>query len=124
MCIFTKKFQIENKFLLFYNRECRGFGFVTFETDREAAHAIEDHNKTEFDGKQITVELSKRNKAHKPTPGAYLGPTSATSRGKRGYSPPSSHRRKYRSRSRSRSRSYRNSHHRSSRNYSRSRSRS
>jgi hypothetical protein len=70
--------------------------------------AIESLNKTEFEGRQITLEISKRNKPHKPTPGAYLGPNSSKNRtsSRRSYSP-ERRGRHYRSKSRSRSRSFR-----------------
>ncbi len=61
-------------------------------------------NKTEIDGRHISVEVSKRNRPHKPTPGVYLGPSNGTSDRRRRYSPKRYNRR---SRSRSRSRDYR-----------------
>jgi len=91
---------------------------VTFQSSKDANRAIEDYNKTEIEGKIVTIELSKRTKPHNPTPGVYLGPSSATTKSRRGSSPEYYRRRKYRSRSRSRS--YRNS--RYKRDYSRSRS--
>jgi transformer-2 protein len=89
------------------SRESRGFGFITYDDSKEANECIDALNKTEFEGKTILVEMSKRVKPHKPTPGVYLGPTAATSK-----------RKDYRKRSRSRSNSYRKR-----RRYSRSRSR-
>jgi transformer-2 protein len=82
-------------------RECRGFGFVTMETGRDAKEAIEMLNKAEHDGRQISVEMSKRNRPHRPTPGVYLGPSNNIKERRR-YSP----RRRGPYRSRSRSRSY------------------
>jgi RNA recognition motif-containing protein len=72
------------------------------ENAKDVKECIEMLNKTELDGKLISVELSKRNRARKPTPGVYLGPTSNRD-SRRRHSPP---RRRY-ERSRSRSRSYR-----------------
>ena len=57
-------------------------------------------NKSEYDGRIITVEFSKRNRPHKSTPGAYLGPNLANSF-KQSYS--NDRQRRYKSRSRSRS---------------------
>lgn len=37
----------------------RGFGFVTFETDEEAAAAIEMFNGKEVDGRELTVNVAK-----------------------------------------------------------------
>jgi transformer-2 protein len=80
----------------------RGFGFVTMETVSEAKLAIEKIDKTDLERKIITVQMSKRSRAHKSTPGAYLGQGLKKRR--------SPHKRRYRSRSRSRSRS--RNHHR------------
>ena len=85
-----------------FTKDSRGFGFFTFENKKDAIEAIENMNKTELDGRTITVEMSKRNRPHKPTPGAYLGPN-LVNRTKRSHS--NDRRRRYRSRSRSKSRS-------------------
>jgi hypothetical protein len=70
---------------------------------KDAQEVIERLNKTEFDQKLISVEVSKRSRPHHITPGVYLGPSNNSSRGRyRHYSP----RRRYRSRSRDRSRSH------------------
>jgi RNA recognition motif-containing protein len=69
------------------------------ESEKEAQEALQLMNKSEVDGKEITVEISKRNKPHHSTPGIYLGPSSTSRR--RTFSP----KRRYR-RSPSRSRSY------------------
>jgi RNA recognition motif-containing protein len=71
------------------------------ESGKDAKECIEMLNKTDMDGRTITVEVSKRKRPHKPTPGVYLGPTTNI-RERRRYSP----RRRY-DRSRSRSREYR-----------------
>ena len=90
-----------------FTKESRGFGFFTFEKLCFAQDAIENLNKSEFEGRVISLEMSKRNKPHKPTPGAYLGPNSTKNRttSRRSYSNERRGRRNYRSRSRSRSRS-------------------
>ena len=84
-----------------FTKECRGYGFITMESSKEADSAIEGLNKTEIDGRQVNVEISKRSRPHQSTPGVYLGTSSSSTRRYRRYSP----RRRYRSRSRSRSRS-------------------
>ena len=83
-----------------FTQDTRGFGFITMETSKDSQSAIDLLNKTELDGRQITVEFSKRSRPHVSTPGIYLGPTVR----KRASSP--GLRRRYRSRSASRSRSY------------------
>ena len=90
-----------------FTKESRGFGFFTFEKSGGAQDAIENLNKSEFDGRVISLEMSKRNKPHKPTPGAYLGPNSTKNRStsRRSYSNERRGGRHYRSRSKSRSRS-------------------
>ena len=89
-----------------FTKDSRGFGFVTFENKKDALEAIENMNKSEYDGRTITVEASKRNRAHKPTPGAYLGPNLISTRPRRSYSNDRKKRYRSRSRSKSRSRSY------------------
>jgi transformer-2 protein len=86
-----------------FTKDSRGFGFVTFDSAKDAEAVIEGLNKTEFEGRQLTMEISKRNRPHISTPGVYLGPTSATNNRRRYYSPNRSGRR-YRSRSRDRDR--------------------
>jgi len=88
-----------------FTQDTRGFGFVTMESSKEAQAAIDLLNKTELDHRQVTVEFSKRSRAHESTPGIYLGPTV----GKRTVSPGFRRRNLSRSRSRSyhRKRNYR-----------------
>ena len=116
-----------------FSKESRGFGFVSFESKKCAQDALDNLNKSEIDGKNINVEVSKRNKAHKPTPGVYLGPRSETHRRRDGYMRRRSRsyrsrsrswdrRPRRRSRSRSKSRSRSRSYYRNSRSRSRSRS--
>ena len=96
-----------------FSKESRGFGFITFESTKAAQEALDNMNKTEIDGKVLNVEVSKRSKPHKPTPGVYLGPKNDNYRRRydrrdiynRGRSRSRS-RSSRRSRSRSRSRSY------------------
>lgn len=108
-----------------FSKESRGFGFITFESKKCAQDALDNLNKTEMEDKTINVEVSKRSKAHKPTPGVYLGPRSDNHR-RRDYGREVYYRRRSRSRSwsrrrsRSRSKSYYRGDSRSrSRSYSR-----
>lgn len=88
-----------------FTGDSRGFGFITYRTEEDAKKAAEILNKTDLQGRNISVELAKRTRARGPTPGRYLGKFR-------------SRRRRYGSRSRSRSDSYRRgSRHRSSRHY-------
>lgn len=92
-----------------FTDDCRGFGFIFMETEKQALEAIEVLHKTELDHRIINVELSKRSRPHESTPGVYLGPTATkknnyqrySGRGSSKYSPE----RRYKTRSRSRSRS-------------------
>lgn len=59
-------------------RESRGFAFVTFEDNRDAADAVKDLNGREFQGRAIRVEIARRSKPRQKTPGQYLGPQSAS----------------------------------------------
>lgn len=54
-------------------KESRGFGFVTFESKEDADDAVKEMNDYEMDGKRIIVEIARRSKPRKPTPGKYLG---------------------------------------------------
>ena len=79
-------------------------------------------NNMVINGKEIKVEISKRSKPHKPTPGVYLGPKSDYYR--RRYDRNFYYRGRERSRSRSRSYDRYNRYNRHSGRNSRSRSRS
>jgi len=103
----------------------RGFSFIYFEHEEDAAEAKEQCSGMEIDGRRIRVDFSITERAHTPTPGIYMGrPTyNGSSRGgggsyggggggygggRRGRSPSPYHRsekprRSYRSRSRSHS---------------------
>jgi transformer-2 protein len=83
----------------------RGFGFVYYETERDATRARKNCNGTVLSGRKIRVDYSMTKRAHAPTPGQYLGKatnrrSSSRSRSprRRSRSPP----RRRRSRSRSR----------------------
>lgn len=54
-------------------KESRGFGFVTYDNKEDANDAVKEMNDYEMDGKRIIVEIAKRSKPRKPTPGKYLG---------------------------------------------------
>lgn len=54
-------------------RESRGFGFVTFESRSDAQDAVRDLDGTEFEGRDLIVQIAKRSKPRKSTPGKYLG---------------------------------------------------
>ncbi|KAJ3444490.1 transformer-2 sex-determining protein-related [Anaeramoeba flamelloides] len=51
----------------------KGFGFVTMSTSQEAQEAIEVLNNKELDRHPIIVELSKRQRGRRNTPGIYHG---------------------------------------------------
>ena len=102
------------------SNDSRGFAFITFESNKIAKDIIDKFDNSDFRGNIIKIEISKRSRPYKPTPGVYLGPKNDRRRfDRRDY-----YRRRYRSRSRSRSRNrYRSrSRSRSYRRYSRSRS--
>jgi transformer-2 protein len=86
-----------------YTKESKGFGFVTFERNEDADQAIIDLDKTELQGRSISVQKAKRSKPYAPTPGGYRGPMKTSSGGyqRHGRSPSPMY-----SRRRSRSRSY------------------
>jgi len=54
-------------------RESRGFGFVTFESKSDAQDAVRDLDGLEFEGRDLIVQIAKRSKPRKSTPGKYLG---------------------------------------------------
>jgi transformer-2 protein len=114
---FGKYGKIE-KVIIIYNQktnESRCYGFVYFENLEDATSARKELNGIKLDEKTIRVDYSITQKAHKPTPGRYMGNIRRDNR--RDYR--SSYRRSYRSRSISRSRSRsRSSRHRRSRSRS------
>jgi transformer-2 protein len=75
---------------------------VTFERNEDADQAIIDLDKTELQGRSISVQKAKRSKAYAPTPGGYRGPMKVSSGYQRHRRSPSP----MYSRRRSRSRSY------------------
>lgn len=60
-----------------FTKESRGFAFITYEKNSQALESIKEMNGQQFSGRQISVEISKRNKERTSTPGIYLGPSSA-----------------------------------------------
>jgi RNA recognition motif-containing protein len=56
-----------------FTHECRGFCFVEYENDADAAEALENLNQKEYDGRKMKVEVSKRGRGYRKTPGEYLG---------------------------------------------------
>ena len=52
-----------------------GFGFVKFKRSEDAKKAVDKLHESEFDGKWIIVEISKRDAPRPKTPGRYLGVT-------------------------------------------------
>mmetsp|Transcript_11192 Transcript_11192/g.12632 ORF Transcript_11192/g.12632 Transcript_11192/m.12632 type:complete len:88 (+) Transcript_11192:693-956(+) len=54
-------------------RESRGFGFITFDTNEAALEAVREMDGYDMEGKEIIVEIAKRAKPRKSTPGRYLG---------------------------------------------------
>jgi RNA recognition motif-containing protein len=55
------------------NRESRGFGFVTFDKREEAEEAVKELTGYDLEGKEIIVQIAKRSRPRKSTPGKYLG---------------------------------------------------
>merc|ERR1712227_1165459 len=51
----------------------RGFGFVTFERQKDADEAIRKMDDTMLDGRRIRVDYSISRGPHPPTPGGYVG---------------------------------------------------
>nr|CAB3267205.1 transformer-2 protein homolog alpha-like [Phallusia mammillata] len=51
----------------------RGFGFVYFDHEDDAAEAKERANGMELDGRRIRVDFSITKRPHTPTPGVYVG---------------------------------------------------
>ena len=81
------------------SNDSRGFAFITFESNKIAKDIIDKFDNSDFRGNIIKIEISKRSRPYKPTPGVYLGPKNDRRRfDRRDY-----YRRRYRSRSRSRS---------------------
>lgn len=68
-----------------FTKESRGFGFVVFEKDEEAKEAIDKLHNSEFKGQNLRVEVSKRKKARRQTPGKYIGNNKPKGYGDRRY---------------------------------------
>lgn len=43
-----------------------GYGFVTFESNKEAEEAVDKFNKTELDEREITVQIARPKAVHSP----------------------------------------------------------
>lgn len=71
--------------ILILNSDCRGFSFVTFVESKAADAAVEKLNGTEFMNETLTVEISRRKKGRRSTPGRYLGRFKGNRDGGRGY---------------------------------------
>ncbi|KAI3389216.1 hypothetical protein SNEBB_002286 [Seison nebaliae] len=56
-----------------HGQRSRGFGFVYFNTESEAARAKDKLHGVELDGKPMRIDYSISNKPHSPTPGYYMG---------------------------------------------------
>lgn len=59
-----------------FTKESRGFCFITFTKAKDAEVAVNKMNKKEMKKRIITVEISRRGKPRKKTPGRYMGRTS------------------------------------------------
>jgi len=93
----TKESEIERKFAKYgevvkthlvcdpRTGDSRGFAFVTMSSDIEAQDAMEGINRTELDGRIISVEKSKRARPRSPTPGRYLGHEKGSTMARGGY---------------------------------------
>ncbi|KOB62895.1 hypothetical protein PFHG_04679 [Plasmodium falciparum HB3] len=73
--IFEKYGNIEKCYVISnpITKESRNFGFVTFNNSEDAENAMNKANKMEIEGREINVEIAKRNEPHEPTPGEYKG---------------------------------------------------
>ncbi|XP_062234056.1 serine/arginine-rich splicing factor SR45a-like isoform X1 [Phragmites australis] len=56
-----------------HTRVSRGFAFVTMDTVEDAERCIKYLNDSVMEGRNITVEKSRRGRPRTPTPGSYLG---------------------------------------------------
>ncbi|CAM0908687.1 unnamed protein product [Alopecurus aequalis] len=56
-----------------HTRVSRGFAFITMDTVEDAERCIKYLNQSEMQGRNITVEKSRRGRPRTPTPGSYLG---------------------------------------------------
>lgn len=64
-------------------KESRGFGFVAFDSPSAADEAVAGLHNLDFHGRVLAIERAKRARPRTPTPGRYLGPSSAADRRKR-----------------------------------------
>ena len=56
-----------------FSRESRGFAFVTYETEKMAQKSIDKMHGKDMKGRILRVEISRRGKPRKKTPGKYMG---------------------------------------------------
>jgi len=70
-----------------YTKDSRGFGFVTMKTKDAADEAASKMNGAQVGGRAIRCEISRRKGGHRRTPGQYMGPSAARSKGYRGGGP-------------------------------------
>jgi len=63
------------------SHESRGFAFIKYEHPDDAREAIFHLDRTDLDGRQITVEKARRGREYDPTPGQYLGKAKAPRHG-------------------------------------------
>ncbi|KAL5224080.1 hypothetical protein ABZP36_010719 [Zizania latifolia] len=56
-----------------HTRVSRGFAFVTMDTVEDAERCVKYLNQSVMEGRNITVEKSRRGRPRTPTPGSYLG---------------------------------------------------
>jgi transformer-2 protein len=90
--MFTKLIELEQVSLITDRRtgESKCYAFVNCVTTEDAAKAKEALNGTELHGKKLRIDFSFTKRAHSPTPGRYMGPTSRSSSSNR-YHPYDSH---------------------------------
>lgn len=73
--VYEKYGELEKVIIVFDRRmnQSRGFGFVTFVRQEDAATARDATADMEIDGRNIRVDYSVTKKPHSPTPGYYAG---------------------------------------------------
>lgn len=58
-----------NRYFFFLILKYRGYGFVKYKNSEDAKKAIDELNKQDLKGRELQIELSKRDKGYDPTPG-------------------------------------------------------
>ncbi|KAI8145620.1 hypothetical protein BJV82DRAFT_478042, partial [Fennellomyces sp. T-0311] len=73
--IFSQYGQLERVTVVYDHRHkrSRGFGFVYFTNQEDAARAREATNGMEIDNRPVRVDYSVTHRPHTPTPGEYMG---------------------------------------------------